>query len=285
MLFQIVNIQYLEDKLYKSKQSTCDKLMERRREDVRDQMAELSGKIVDQQQQSAAEAQRQRRAAEREGRRRRRLQQRIHKKVLNHNEGMSSDDEMPTLDKANISKTMQDIENQARGVLSDVVEEFSTVTGVKNRMESWKKEDPDSYNDAYVSLCLPKLFSPLVRLQILFWNPTADGRSIEDMNFFVQLAQFEMNPELGKDPDRKLLSLIIEKVVIPKAAALIKCSYDPMSSSQTQKLTNLVKKVIEEYPTVTGDSKQVRMMLEAVRDKLKNCIEHDPYIPIGYNKQ
>jgi len=60
---------------------------------------------------------------------------------------------------------------QARLVMSDVVEDFSTLNGVVSRFEEWKAEDPDSYGDAYVSICLPKIFSPIIRLNLLFWNP------------------------------------------------------------------------------------------------------------------
>jgi GC-rich sequence DNA-binding factor len=182
-----VNITYLEEKFYKSKASIVETLMERRREDVRDQMIELSSRPTGvaaaaqlsaqlEQQEAVAEAARQRRAAEREGRRRRRLQQRLASQrqlKAKHNDGMSSDDELSTLEQANLSKTRQDIENQARQVLSDVVEDFSTVEGVKEKLESWKTEDAESYGDAYVFLCLPKVFSPLIRLQLLFWNPFA----------------------------------------------------------------------------------------------------------------
>lgn len=42
--FQVLNIKYLEDKFYKSKGAVTNKLMERRREDVRDQMMELSAR-------------------------------------------------------------------------------------------------------------------------------------------------------------------------------------------------------------------------------------------------
>ena len=75
------NIKYLEEKFYKSKSAITAKLMERRREDVRDQMMDLSSKagsataaIVQDPATQAEVAARQRRAAEREGRRRRRLQ-------------------------------------------------------------------------------------------------------------------------------------------------------------------------------------------------------------------
>jgi len=79
--FQVVNIIYLETKLNKLRESTVEKLMARRREDVNDQVIELSTKKVMQASASdpsagVAEAARQRRAAEREGRRRRRQQAR-----------------------------------------------------------------------------------------------------------------------------------------------------------------------------------------------------------------
>merc|ERR1719322_2209133 len=71
------NIKYLEEKFYKSKSAITAKLMERRREDVRDQMMDLSAKqqpgggggaaIVQVDPATQAEvAARQRRAAERE---------------------------------------------------------------------------------------------------------------------------------------------------------------------------------------------------------------------------
>ena len=67
---QLQSIKYLEDKFYKSKSDVTKKLMERRREDVRDQMKELSlsskPPLMMNPQESAEEEARQRRAAERE---------------------------------------------------------------------------------------------------------------------------------------------------------------------------------------------------------------------------
>ena len=67
--------------------------------------------------------------------------------------------------------------------------------------------------------------------------------------------------------------------------AIVKAGYDPMSSSQTTRLTELMKDFLSSYPTVRGDSKQVREMLKAVQEKIKGCVEKDPYIPITYAKQ
>ena len=43
----------------------------------------------------------------------------------------------------------------------------------------------------------------------------------------------ETEESLASDPDRRLMSLIVEKVVLPKITAVVNCSYDPMSTTQT----------------------------------------------------
>ena len=56
-------------------------------------------------------------------------------------------------------------------VFEDVVEDFSKLSLIKQRFEEWKFGSPNSYEQAYISLCLPKLFAPFVRKQMLQWNP------------------------------------------------------------------------------------------------------------------
>ena len=90
--------------------------------------------------------------------------------------------------------------------------------------------------------------------------------------------------ELQNDPDCKLLSLVVEKVVIVRVTNIVRSAYDPMSTAQTLKLTGLLEWLISLYPTLTGESKQVRELLEVVREKLKHSIDTDVYIPVGYPK-
>ncbi len=66
---------------------------------------------------------------------------------------------------------------------------------------------------------------------------------------------------------------------------LIKSAYDPLSTSQSVQMTVLLKKFVEDFPTLKGDSRQVRELLTAVKDKIKASVDNDPYIPIGYSKQ
>ena len=56
-------------------------------------------------------------------------------------------------------------------LFDDVVDEFASILMIKSRLERWKFQFPQSYRQAYVSLCLPKLFLPFVKLQLLTWSP------------------------------------------------------------------------------------------------------------------
>ena len=161
-------------------------------------------------------------------------------------------------------------------------------------MADWKRHDSGSYSDAFVYICLPKIFSPLVRLQLLFWNPLVEHASLESMPWYRSLALYGMSnlsmadhdeAVLAEDPDRRLLSMVIEKVVVVKVTGFVRSAHDPLSASQTQQLSATVASLVTKYPTVTGDSKQVRELLQTVRDKLKAAIDNEVYIPIGYPKQ
>lgn len=63
------------------------------------------------------------------------------------------------------------MEQDARHVFEDALDEFSTIRGVLQRFDNWKKNDIDAYTEAYVNICLPKVLGPLIRLQILTWSP------------------------------------------------------------------------------------------------------------------
>ena len=95
----------------------------------------------------------------------------------------------------------------------------------------------------------------------------------------------EKKKMLKSDPDSKLLSLVIEKVVVVRITNFVRSAYDPLSTTQTLKLTGLLERFIDIYPTVTGESRQVRELLGVVKEKLKNAIDNDVYIPVGYPKQ
>lgn len=60
---------------------------------------------------------------------------------------------------------------ESKKVFEDVVDDFHSLDCIKSHFEVWRRNYPDCYRDAYIGLCLPKLFNPLVRLQLITWNP------------------------------------------------------------------------------------------------------------------
>ena len=110
------------------------------------------------------------------------------------------------------------------------------------------------------------------------------------MEWFKSLATFcwtgsESESSLAKDPDLKLLSLMVEKVLLPKMKLVLDANYDPMSTTKTLKVTTLMTKFIADFPTLSGDSRQIRELLTVVKDRIKASVDADLYIPIGYSKQ
>lgn len=56
-------------------------------------------------------------------------------------------------------------------MFSDVQDEFCNVKKILSHFEEWRGCYSDSYHSAYISLCLPKLLNPIIRHQLLAWNP------------------------------------------------------------------------------------------------------------------
>ena len=86
-----------------------------------------------------------------------------------------------------------------------------------------------------------------------------------------RVAMYAHNLDLNKE-DNMFLSLVLEKVVLVKIISMVKTAYDPLSTSQTSRLKELITKLRNTYPTLTGSSKQVKELLTSVIDKFKASI-------------
>ena len=56
-------------------------------------------------------------------------------------------------------------------LFEDVTSSFSSVKEILSRFELWKFGFSESYKDAYMGICIPKLLAPFVKLELLLWNP------------------------------------------------------------------------------------------------------------------
>lgn len=66
---------------------------------------------------------------------------------------------------------LEEILNEAEHLFEDVSDEFSQYKNIKSIFEQWKYQQNETYTDAFIETCLPKLFSPLIRREIIDWKP------------------------------------------------------------------------------------------------------------------
>ncbi|EGI64020.1 GC-rich sequence DNA-binding factor-like protein [Acromyrmex echinatior] len=262
-------------------------LMERRRQDTRDQAEEITTTARGQAMRRGPEVEiHVRRATEREGRRaRRRRARELASNIPKHIDGMSSDDEVTEQQNLVFKQAKDEIDNNCKDIFSDVMEEYCTVRGILSKFESWRETDMDAYTEAYVSLCLPKIISPIIRLQLLTWNPIMESADLERTKWYNTLLLYaldskETEESLKRDPDVRLIPSTIEKIVIPKLTSIIEKIWDPMSTSQTLRLVGTINRLIKEYPNLNDSSKQLETLFNAILDKIKAAIENDVFIPI-----
>lgn len=59
----------------------------------------------------------------------------------------------------------------ASTVFADVSDAFSSIMALRQRLDSWREQQPAAYEEAYMEMSAPALFAPFVRLQLLSWEP------------------------------------------------------------------------------------------------------------------
>ncbi|KAL3171309.1 hypothetical protein MRX96_013531 [Rhipicephalus microplus] len=183
----------LEGRMMSLLSQRSEKLVQRRHQDIKDQAEEcniavkaMRGQPVEAN--NRGSQQRSWRAAEREGRRgvrRHKAREAQHEGLaqprnLVHHGGMSTDDEQPDADRLSFDKERELILDDARHVFEDVTEQFSSVAALKQKFERWKRDFGESYEQAYIPLCLVKLLVSFVRLQMVALNPIEAGLSQRD---------------------------------------------------------------------------------------------------------
>ncbi len=213
-------INNLEEKVQNFTSKHSKMLIERRRQDVRDQAKEVtdlkSGK------KSTDDEERIRRAAEREGRRtrRRRTREKLNMNEA-HNDGMSSDDEIPDIVLKEYMDTQKMLKEEASTIFEDVSDEFCDLRLILQKFEEWKRKDSNAYKESFFHLCLPKIATIFVRWHLLTWNLFEKSEDIDKMEWFHPLMMYsssgkETEESLRNDPDVFLVPTVIEKTILPK---------------------------------------------------------------------
>jgi GC-rich sequence DNA-binding factor len=90
----------------------------------------------------------------------------------------------------------------------------------------------------------------------------------------------ETEESLANDLDVRLVPTLIEKIVLPKLSEIIENCWDPLSTTQTLKLVQLISRLGREYPSLRTTSKSLRTLFTVILDKMKLTLDNDVFIPI-----
>lgn len=191
-------------------------------------------------------------------------------------EGESSTDESDSESTAYESNRDQLLQIAGQ-IFSDTDEKFSQLSLVKERFEIWKKEYESSYRDAYMSLSIPAIFSPYVRLELLKWDPLHQDSDFVDMQWHELLFNYGLPEDESKvDPDDADVNLVpdlIEKIAIPILQHEIGYCWDMMSTKETKlavSATNLVFRYVPLSSNAVGEF--VRVLRDRLSDGVTNLM-------------
>ncbi|CAN8256848.1 unnamed protein product [Cochlearia groenlandica] len=187
-------------------------------------------------------------------------------------EGESSTDESDSETSA-YKETRDSLLQCADKVFSDASEEYSQLSRVKARFEGWKRDYSSTYRDAYMSLTVPSIFSPYVRLELLKWDPLHQDVDFFDMKWHGLLFDYG-KPEDGDDfapddADANLIPELVEKVAIPILHHQVLCCWDILSTRETRNAVGATS-LVTNY--VSASSEAVAELFAAIRARLVDAV-------------
>ncbi|XP_060043561.1 intron Large complex component GCFC2 isoform X3 [Erinaceus europaeus] len=202
-----------------------------------------------------------------------------------HQEGTSSDEELSLPDMNDFKKSQGDILQAHKKIFEDVHDDFCKIQNVLLKFQQWREKFPDSYYEAFISLCIPKLLSPLIRVQLIDWNPLQfDSIGLKQMSWFTPVEEFMANSMKNSknedNSDKKILSAIINKTVIPRLTDFTEFIWDPLSTSQTSSLIMHCRVVLEHSTSENEVNKSKQDLLKSIISRMKKAIEDDVFIPL-----
>ncbi|CAN7005129.1 unnamed protein product, partial [Brassica rapa subsp. trilocularis] len=158
-------------------------------------------------------------------------------------------------------------------VFSDASEEYSQLSRVKARFEKWKRDYSSTYRDAYMSLTVPSIFSPYVRLELLKWDPLHQEVDFFDMEWHGLLFNYG-KPEDGDDfapddTDANLVPELVEKVAIPILHHQIVHCWDILSTRETKNAVAATS-LVTNY--VSASSEALAELFTAIRSRLVEAV-------------
>ncbi|KAK4357567.1 hypothetical protein RND71_023177 [Anisodus tanguticus] len=188
-------------------------------------------------------------------------------------EGESSTDESDSESTAYQSNRDQLLQVSEQ-IFGDAREEYSQLSLVVEKFDRWKKDYASSYRDVYMSLSIPVIFSPYVRLELLKWDPLHESTDFMDMNWHNSLFNYGLPPEgeseiSADDTDANLIPQLVEILAIPILHNQLANCWDVLSTSETVCAVSAMRLVLR-YGPFSGSA--LSNLVAVLRDRLADAV-------------
>lgn len=105
------------------------------------------------------------------------------------------------------------------------------------------------------------------------------------MPWFTSIEEFidcSMEDSKKEDSsDKKILSTVINKTVIPRLIGFVEFIWDPLSTTQTTSLVTQCRMILEEHSTCENEvNKGKQDLLKSIVSRMKKAVEDDVFIPL-----
>lgn len=105
------------------------------------------------------------------------------------------------------------------------------------------------------------------------------------MPWFTSIEEFidcSMEDSKKEDSsDKKILSTVINKTVIPRLIGFVEFIWDPLSTTQTASLVTQCRMILEEHSTCENEvNKGKQDLLKSIVSRMKKAVEDDVFIPL-----
>lgn len=175
-----------------------------------------------------------------EGRRRREVRQQSRAAKDDQSpEGFSSDEEEES--QAGIFDAgCKEMEAKLKEAFEDIVDHMKDLRAIKKTFMEWKQQERSSYKAGHVAASVPSILGPLVRKQLLLWEPLKEP-DITKMVWFETLQDYGAvgGPIQYDDEDYNLIPKLVSNTVLPIACDAVEFDWNCWSSTSTKKVVRL----------------------------------------------
>lgn len=168
---------------------------------------------------------------------------------LDVEEGFSSDEETTSDMQAAYDNALLEVRDAAIAVFDDALPEFCDLRIILEKIASFRSSYPVSYVQASLSSQLAKLLGPIVRLELVSWDPLKPSNVFE-WPWFDCFDKFVNAPDPSNQSadevaakqasDSQVLADICTEVLLPKVKDAIKYFWRPNSMRDTETLQTLL---------------------------------------------